>query len=102
MLLDSDGQTDAALATYTRVLELKPDHADASWRKGLLLADAGNYSEAMPLLERYAAVHKDDQTVKDVIESVRKAMNPGDGAAETGAGASTTGKPAATPATTTP
>lgn len=57
--LHSAGQISEAAASYRRVLELKPDHADANNNLGVLLGNAGQFADALPHYERAIALRPD-------------------------------------------
>jgi protein O-GlcNAc transferase len=57
---------------YRRVLDLDPTRDQTRWRLALALLDLGGYEEALPHLERLAAVKPDDP---DVLSRQARCMN---------------------------
>lgn len=56
-----NGDYDAALSLYRRILEAQPDHAEALWGMGLSLMNTGEFDEALATLERAAEVEPGNQ-----------------------------------------
>jgi tetratricopeptide (TPR) repeat protein len=73
------GYFDGAVAAGRRVLDRKPDHAEAQRNLGALLARLGRLAEALPLLERAVAQHPDaPDGLLNLASALRELGRPGD------------------------
>jgi predicted O-linked N-acetylglucosamine transferase (SPINDLY family) len=73
------GDFDGAVAAGRRVLDRKPDHAEAQRNLGALLARLGRLAEALPLLERAVAQHPDaPDGLLNLASALRELGRPGD------------------------
>jgi tetratricopeptide (TPR) repeat protein len=58
--LQSDGQTDQAMAMYQEAITINPYHAEVWYKLGLLFLNRGQFDQAVPRLQKAVALEPDD------------------------------------------
>ncbi|MBL0122204.1 MAG: tetratricopeptide repeat protein [Betaproteobacteria bacterium] len=82
MVLSHTGEIDAALETLNRTLILAPDHAEAAYHAGVLLAELGNHADAEKVFRRALKIVPTPATHFRLLHCMKSRQQPSDWLAE--------------------